>query len=79
MPRYLLLDPCNDALIFHYLSQRFLNRIDNLVLGLTEIRGIEGIGFDIKGGELVLIAFGQRFMVGVEDILDESEEEDDAQ
>lgn len=79
MPGDLLFDPGYDAPIFDYFSQRFLYRIDDLVLSLSEVGGVEGIGLDIEGGQLVLVGFGQRLGVRVvEDILDEAKEEDDA-
>lgn len=80
MPGDLLLDPGHNAPIFDYFSQRFFYRIDDLVLALSEVGGIEGIGLDIEGGQLVLVGFGQRLGVRVvEDILNEAKEEDDAE
>lgn len=79
MPGDLLLDPGYNAPIFDYFSQRFLYRIHDLVLAFPEVGGIEGIGLDIEGGQLVLVVFGQRLGVGaVEDVLDEAKEKDDA-
>ena len=79
MPRYLLLDPGYDAPIFHYFSQRFLYRIDDLILAFSEVIGKEGIRLDIEGGQLVFVVFGQRLrVIVVEDVLDEAKKEDDA-